>query len=75
MLSYTVSALKAEQIYNEKLREAEKRHREYIESVRGKAGNENTKVTALSSSIALLFAGENVEMMCVMICLLVRLLC
>lgn len=34
----------AEQLYRQKLEEAEKRHSEYIKSIRGRAGNENTKV-------------------------------
>ena len=34
----------AEQVYKQKLEEAEKRHSDYIKSIRGRAGNENTKV-------------------------------
>ncbi len=34
----------AEQVYRNKLEEAEKRHHEYIKSIRGRAWNENTKV-------------------------------
>lgn len=34
----------AEQLYKQKLEEAEKRHSEYIKSIRGRAWNENTKV-------------------------------
>jgi hypothetical protein len=38
----------AEQLYRQKLEEAEKRHSEYIKSIRGRAGNENTKVLPLT---------------------------
>jgi hypothetical protein len=40
----------AEQLYRQKLEEAEKRHSEYIKNIRGRAGNENTKVSLLPSS-------------------------
>jgi hypothetical protein len=40
----------AEQLYRQKLEEAEKRHSEYIKNIRGRAGNENTKVRGSQSS-------------------------